>query len=155
MSGRWTANELRWWLSLNGIVAFLSARLGEDEARAQAMKHFTVPEQPYYSCAGSRTEPYGDLEWGEAACDCFLAERKARALREVEAKRAILADYERQRDARIAGSEPGDPLYSFSEQDLLRVVRFLAAIYSDHPDYDPAWAAVSLPVPRDITGTTA
>jgi hypothetical protein len=56
-------------------------------------QHFTVHEQPYYSCAGSRTEPYGDLEWGEGACDCRLAERKARALREVEASRLILAEH--------------------------------------------------------------
>jgi hypothetical protein len=55
------------------VAEFVTARLDEDERRADAMEHFAVYEQPFYSCPASRTEPYGDLEWGEDACDCCRA----------------------------------------------------------------------------------
>jgi hypothetical protein len=114
---------------MSDLIAFLTARIDEDEQRALAMKHFTVHEQPYYSCAASRTGPLGDLEWGEEFCDCFVAERKARALREVEAKRKIL--YE-------CRPRPGAGLV---HEGIMarRILYLLASVYSDHPDYDPDW----------------
>jgi hypothetical protein len=71
-------------------LAWLRAQITRDKERAEAMEHFTVPDEPFYSCAGSRTEPYGDLEWGEGDCDCFVAERRAEALAGAEAKLAIV-----------------------------------------------------------------
>jgi hypothetical protein len=57
-------------------------------------------------------------------------------LREVEAKRKILARYADQ------PANLGDQLQRHQEQmGLLYALEQLAAIYSDHPDYDPAWAA--------------
>ncbi|HTU03552.1 MAG TPA: DUF6221 family protein [Candidatus Sulfotelmatobacter sp.] len=112
------------------LIAFLNARLDEEQARAEAMEHFTVYEQPYYSCAGSRTEPYGDLEWGEEHCDCFLAERKAKRLREVAAMRAVVADYR----ASVRGFGEG---LSVPER---RLALAFAAIWSDHLDYQEDWA---------------
>ncbi len=63
-------------------------------------------------------------DWG-AARDRELAEGvdTSRATRDVDAKRAILAE--------IATLE------SWTEQDSL--LRILTAVYSDHPDYDPEW----------------
>jgi hypothetical protein len=127
-------------------VAFLRGRLDEDERRAQAMGHFTVHEQPYYSCPATRTEAgAGDLEWGEDACDCFLAGRKARALREVEAKRAILAEFTRALAAQneMLASPAGDQSVTYEWENgrvcaLLNALRGFAAIYQDHPDYRPA-----------------
>ena len=123
---------------MSDLIAFLTARIDEDEQRALAMKHFTVHEQPYYSCAGSRTEPLGDLEWGEELCDCFVAERRARALREVEAKRKILDALQ---EAEAALDRGYTDLVRGSQLTLLRACRFLAAVYSDHPDYDQSWEA--------------
>ena len=54
----------------------------------------------------------------------------ARALRECEAKRAIIADFLR-RDA--LGDLPGRS----AVEDTLKA---LSAVYSHHPDYDPAWS---------------
>lgn len=71
-------------------IEWLRQQVNEDLERAEKMEHFTVHEQPYYSCAGSRTEPLGDLEWGEDACDCYLAGRKAEALARAEAALAIV-----------------------------------------------------------------
>lgn len=86
-------------------VAFGTARLDEDEKRAQAMKHFTVDGDEFYSCPAARTEPLGDLEWGEENCQCGLAVRKARALREVAAKRRLLEL-----------ADEADELHAFVEQ---------------------------------------
>jgi hypothetical protein len=55
-----------------------------------------------------------------------------RPLREVEAKRAILTEYAHVRKLQeLTGAD----------QDGYRdwVLRHLAAVYSDHPDYDPGW----------------
>jgi hypothetical protein len=51
-------------------------------------------------------------------CDCRMP---ARMLREVEAKRKILADLD------------------LSYPDEEHLLRLLAAIYENHEDYDPAW----------------
>jgi hypothetical protein len=59
----------------------------------------------------------------------------ARVLREVAAKRAILARYE-ERPANL-----GDSLQQGQEcMGLLYAMEALAAVYSDHPDYDPEWS---------------
>lgn len=115
-------------------MAQLKAGIAADEDRANAMQHFTVYEEPYYSCAASRTEPLGDLEWGaDAQCDCFLAERKARALREVVFKRAILdmhAELWRLYRTFEQAGEPG--LISLGRaQGLSRVLERLAFVYGN------------------------
>ena len=110
------------------LAAFLAARLDEESARAEAMEHFTVFEQPYYSCAASRTESYGDLEWGEGHCDCFLAERKAKRLREIAVLRSIVADCE----AKLAYPANG-PMFGLARRTLAGI----ASIWEDHADYRP------------------
>jgi Family of unknown function (DUF6221) len=76
---------------VSDLVAFLRARLDEDEAVAQ---------------------PWAPPRW----------------LREVEAKRAIIAEYEA-------------PFGSHLRLGLYFAIVQLAAIWHDHPDYDPAWSA--------------
>jgi hypothetical protein len=118
------------------IVAFLKARYDEEERRALAMEHRTVPGEEFYSCPASRTEPLGDLEWGEAFCDCFLAKLKARALREVKAKRAILAAIV-EADAASTAVDNIE-ISPYLARDLLGM---LALPYAGHPDYDQSWEA--------------
>lgn len=127
------------------LTAFVTARLDEDEWRANEMGHETE-ESETYSCPGSRTEPLGDLEWGEEHCWCGLAERKGRALREVTAKRAIVTLH-RPRPMEnwqmCSLCRPVDPEYPddlTSELWPCRTLRALAAIYSDHPDFDQKWS---------------
>lgn len=110
---------------IEAIAAFLAARLDEDQERAAKMRHYFVDE-PYFDCPATRTAPLGDLPWGEDACDCGLAEREARALREVEAKRALI---------RLAD----DAYYEADHYAYHGIRQIVAAIYSDHPDYRAAW----------------
>lgn len=129
------------------IARFVSARLAEAQERAGAMGHFTVYDDTYLSRPASRTEPFRDLPYGDDACDCGLAERKARALRTVAAHRAILAMYtqtlavkELPFTARSGTLEATLRArdYMDAERELAAlkpVMAALAAIDSDHPEY--------------------
>ena len=115
---------------------FLQARLDEDEARAKKAQDEWNAEYAMY-------------EWEDLPDEVFAHARThdpARVLREVEAKRAILelakeasglddtVDAEFRSGPRDTASEPyvGD-----------RILRALATVYRDHPDYDPAWTPVT------------
>lgn len=105
------------------IVEFLEARLDEDEADA--------------------TEADGDrlLAWSKhdkmVIVDSGFMQTftPSRILREVAAKRAIIADHRRfmaEERRRMNGWVP-------NEWDL-PTLKALASVYSDHPDYQQEWA---------------
>jgi hypothetical protein len=117
---------------MGDLVAFLRARLDEDEAAAKAIVAtfgqvgWMISENGEFDftiTAGAlATEAIADA-WNESAADWISRHDPARAFREVEAKRKILAE-------RYGG--PG-------HQDMWEtVVRHLAAVCSDHPDYADA-----------------
>lgn len=114
------------------LVAFLRGRLDDDEAAARGCE-----SPPPWSAAthGSDswivTDADGDpLIYDEGTPSLAEAAHiarhdPARVLREVEAKRAIVEHAE---------------FWSENDQDAMAwVLRALAAVYSDHPDYQPGW----------------
>ena len=130
------------------ITEFLRARLDEDEAVARACNgpawssgDASVGEGGLYSVDdgwaiawfkigtsneaddGTRQLPRFPILRHSAYENSVHAARHdpARALREVEAKRALLESWE-------------------SGQGDWRSLHFLVAVYSDHPDYHPSWA---------------
>ena len=105
---------------MSDLVAFLTARLDEDEDIAR------YTQQESLSAALKTMS-------GDGRHKLFLARHDpARVLREVEAKRRILAH------AQAAEQDVPD-IYAY---DLAAdyVLRALAAVYAGHPDYDEAWA---------------
>jgi hypothetical protein len=117
------------------LAGFLAARLDEDEAAAKAWLPFGNPDA--------------------AAREHIARHDPARVLREVEAKRAIIG--EQTSDHAPVESEYGgltcrtcvawqddEGVHEFGisipERWPCRVARAAAAVYSDHPDYDPEWA---------------
>lgn len=110
---------------MSGLAQFLAARLDED-AEDSWDKHEG-------GCATA-----GPIAF---SCDCGYP---ARVLREVEAKRKILAEHEPQ-----PWGEPhpelsrcpahGDETSGWWTEWPCVEVRALAAVWSDHPDYDEAW----------------
>lgn len=99
------------------ITEFLLARIADDEAEATAAH--------WARC--------GSMGWDDSTpCDCGLPER---TLAECEAKRRIVAD--RVRIDRSANEDEWSMGYSDANHDALRA---LAAVYADHPDYNPAWS---------------
>jgi hypothetical protein len=102
------------------LTEFLTARLDEDEARAWAVHDIGNCDDMLYE--------ENMAAWAErAGTDCACG-YPARVLREVEAKRQILAEWH---DGNTYGPD--------RNLSMLLVAQALAAVYSDHPDYDPAW----------------
>ena len=91
------------------LVEFLTARLDEDDA--------------WPGCDG-----YGEYRTCRESSD--------RMGREVEAKRAIVADYERMADDARATRDGAAATYALG---LSKAAMHLAAVYSAHPDYDEEW----------------
>lgn len=139
---------------MDDLITFAKARVDEAQAAAEAMQH--EGGEVWLACPATRSAPVAgcDLEWGEEQCDCGLAARKARALREVEAKRRILQLHEAIYPAVARQGSPGpatvaDPAGTLSvfaycvicdEDSPCLTLGYLTAIWSDHPDYRPAWA---------------
>lgn len=107
------------------IVEFLLARIGEDEAVAE--------RGGWHNGRGTfANDNYG----------CLLIQ-PSRVLAECAAKRAIITHAVSIHDT-ITGEWGGGQTVEedgWSEDNLgTDVVRALAAIYADHPDYEPDWA---------------
>lgn len=129
------------------LAAFVTARLGEDEAAAKAAQlrhagpwsHADNPDSPLPVAASlydSRDESVGVIRGSYLAAH-IARHDPARVLREVAAKRAILAAWQEsltiQDGYREVGYEEG------RREAQERDVRHLAAAWGDHPDYDPEW----------------
>ena len=131
---------------MNDLAAFLNARLDEREAAAKAAARQSGKDWDAAS-QGSGRERDGVL-WDEDHANViawFDSEIEAathaarhdprRVLREVEADRAMLAEYGRLQ-ASYGGRARDDRL---ALSIWYRVLVFRAAVYRDHPDYDEAW----------------
>jgi len=120
---------------VDDLSVFVRARLDEAQRDAGAMEHDRDWDDDYRSCLAARVGTMADRGYGEADCTCDLAGRKARALREVEAKRAIVA---RHVPMPVRGIEAESCRY------CRRIwpcpdVRSIAAVDGGHPDYRPEW----------------
>lgn len=147
------------------IIDFLEARLAEDEAAALAAtegpwgveedgevyKSDSVREVPCTRLDGSK---YISTDHVNVTCDSegmrasvqienathIARHDPARVLREVVAKRRVLARYEEAKhEARNPVSAANRQAARVAEGELEDVLRDLAAVYSDHPDYYPEW----------------
>ena len=110
---------------MDDLIAFLKARLEEDEAGKREIHEARV-------CSGCSDG--WDAGFDPDRCDCG---HPARVLREVKALRAILAAC----DETLQGEDSHDYLTdggSGEEYELARfVIRQLAAVWSDHPEWKP------------------
>jgi hypothetical protein len=76
------------------LASRLLAKIDEERRRVEKWTHYDPDEGGYYACPATRSEPYGDLKYGEENCDCGLAERRETALRMHGAHRQIVRDYQ-------------------------------------------------------------
>jgi hypothetical protein len=140
---------------MSGLITFLSARLDEDEAAAKA-----ATDGPWYQDGSEirgHNRPYagggpGILvvkhTWPQESAH-IVRHDPARTLREVAAKRAILAEHgpaNGGRDADRCRVCTATAHTGMRQTDARRfrapcpTLLFLAAVYSDHPDYRAEWA---------------
>lgn len=138
------------------LTEFLTARLDEDESAALAAAKYpgkdwtTHPgrdnsEAVVFEDAGSPIA-WIDIPDAMAVAGHMASHDPRRVLREVEAKRRILADYENQYgydlpEGVAEGRDPDERMRDQASSDALGIVAAdLAAVYSDHPDYNPDWS---------------
>jgi len=136
---------------VSDLVAFLTARLDEDEATANA-----ATPAPWVETGEDILSASDDPHWTSAcAANASGADARhiarwdpVRVLREVEAKRRILKLHAREHHCPI--SIPTETPERFPEGEYISTeyvddseacttVRALAAVYAGHPDYDEAW----------------
>jgi len=117
------------------VVEFLEARVAEDELTAQAAVDGSPSWRVFYDYrdvkdADGHYVVQADGSYPSAEQAAHIARHDpARVLRGCTAIRAVIAELLR----REATDDDSDPYL----EDL---VRELAAVYADHPDYDVAWA---------------
>jgi hypothetical protein len=115
------------------ITEFLLARITEDEA--------VLTRRGPYAHSWHGTDVAGTFNPGCPECLGFGA--RARVLAECAAKRAIVGLHRRVAD--LYGETLGDTCTMCHETGPeaqaypCATVRALAAVYADHPDYQPAW----------------
>jgi hypothetical protein len=138
------------------LIAFLAARLAEDEAAAKAAQlrfpgpwdRAVTPDSPLPSAVSlydSLDESFGVIRGSYAAAH-IARHDPARVLREVEAKRAIMAAHPAADDEGqlfcstcVSDAELYDEEFGAGRWPCV-TVRALIAVYSDHPDYRQEWA---------------
>ena len=113
---------------MSDLVSFLTARLDEDEKIASVL-------------AGDK---WGWPQPQPGFADHVARHSPARVLREVEAKRAIVALHEplpsSYGEPSVCPSCWPQPWIGTHPLAPCPTMRNLAAVYSDHPDYDPEWS---------------
>lgn len=107
---------------MDDLVEFLRARLDEDE---QAIEGTWTPPS---------STPSHQLATMQGS---VVMMRPARMLREVEAKRQILADYERY------AAERRRAMGGWDTAQVSPILAALASVYADHPDCRAEWAATA------------
>ncbi len=136
------------------LPAFLLARIGEDESTARAAVTIIDSRETagwYWSDAGDAvfldgtSVPVACGPWkqlmNQPSARHIVRNDPERVLAECDAKRRILSDHGRARDA-VAAAALDDPARSGwlgAAEALGRVLRSMAVPYADHPAYDPEW----------------
>jgi uncharacterized protein DUF6221 len=142
--------------TVNDLIAFLNARLDEDEAIAEAAGG-SAPQGVWAQVDPDRrpgridcdsgyvvTYDEGSPDDGQAAH--IARHDPARALREVAAKRSILkrhvpvvAGYGPLEDQQCCAAESSDEDMWYAKSWPCSTVLALAAVWNDHPGYQDEW----------------
>lgn len=122
------------------IVAFLTARLDEDEQVAQ----MASPDNRYFDLLGGSDEEYAYLTRFSTARVLADVEVKRRIVQELHGSEVHHIDnnYPVSTDTRYVCSSCGDQGVE-SEEGVAYpclTLRLLASLYAGHPDYRPQWS---------------
>jgi hypothetical protein len=142
---------------MSDIVKFIKARLDDDERYAKgatpgdwrdSLEEVAFDYLDYVVESGDEevSVSRGD-RYGHANSQYIARQDPVRALREVEAKRAIVADLEHAENVAEMEAEAGRSEESWAWEakaaSLYGALTRLAAVYNDHPDYRHEWGVDS------------
>lgn len=122
---------------MTDIVAFIRARLDDDERIARGATSGGPWRVHGMAVRGLQSDGTDVMvirhTWPQEA-EHIVRHDPARVLREVAAKRRVLARFDRARDyaQQTYSAIPALGFYRHLFADL-------ASVWSDHPDYDPSW----------------
>lgn len=127
---------------MDDLVAFLRARIAEDDAAARsATQGEWVWSREFVTPPGYHHRTIGPLEPGDAAH--IARHDPARVLREVEAKRRVVDEcaYWEAKVQEAAADPTVIPYPSLADryEVAFAVLRALGTAYADHPDYREEW----------------
>lgn len=112
--------------NLNKIVGFVRGRISDDERVAQSDALVDLE-----SGSGLSILPSGP--------NAKIEISQRRLLAEVAAKRGIVAELQPWISTQHAEPDPSVAGLAVPDAAAESILRFLAAPYADHPDYDPTW----------------
>ncbi|WP_405149464.1 DUF6221 family protein [Sphaerisporangium sp. NBC_01403] len=138
---------------MDDLIAFLRARLGEDEETARVAGEACIAwltyrdddgQMRYTTVAAAATDGIWIAAGAEvpAPTSALVVYDPARALREVEAKRRIISEHAPHEDYSWAcrTCSAADSCGCMGGPDLpCPTLRLLALPYADHPDYREEW----------------
>jgi hypothetical protein len=133
---------------------WLLDQIERDRQNARAWEHDNIDDGGFYSCPATRSEPSGDLPYGEDACECGLRRRRRRELVACDAKEQIVRHHLEWQttlhDTAEGWSEHGCTGYRMAmEWCTYRV----AAMYDDRPGWTEHWG--HMPVVDEPTEETS
>lgn len=131
---------------MTDLVAFLHARLDEDERLACAVEASVGTHragEPFDDGSGTAdNDAFPSYPWGAEASELpFMAGpgHPARVLADVKAKRAVLDLFDQLAHPADVNANPPSPYAVGKAAGLAIAVRHLVSAYANHPDFDPAW----------------
>lgn len=145
---------------MDDLIAFLTARLDEDEAVAREAASALPGDEGYgwravhryletHPASGESfivdtsselvARPASARSYDRAVADHIARHDPARVLREVAAKRAIVEAYRQSRDILMDNRQTWDLVRAAVGAQRV-IVTQLAAVWSDHADYRREWA---------------
>lgn len=135
---------------MDDLIAFLRARLDEDEqwastASEYASEHWRVDddEETLLLYDPMPEEPGMGKTLGGRVVAHIARHDPARVLREVQAKRAVIAECAWWHDRVNAREKHPMPCLADRFEVAMSVLRALATAYNDHPDYRENWRPMS------------
>lgn len=141
---------------MSDLVSFLTARIDEDEAVAKkaaglvgvgaASRRYTAwsYDREQFRVTTDGTSWINAKDTGDACGEHIARHDPARVLAEIAAKRAIIQDYLLvTANNAIERASGGDEVAALARDLIVKSLRMalrrLASVWSEHPDYDPAW----------------
>ena len=135
---------------MSDLAAFLLARIGEDEAAARAASEgpwfqdgTAIRGQPRLYAPSAGPTLVVTHTWSTEAAH-ILRHDPVRVLREAEAKRKIIGEYDEFRAEVNRPDEHAGAGVTTGAKELRFAVRCLAAIYADHAEYEAEWRPAQL-----------
>jgi len=126
------------------LAKFLEARIGEDEHWAHMAEAGWPPENALAASEDPEHYPFMATDITPSKATFIRRHDPGRVLREVDAKRKILAEHHDEESwpghcavclsDRAGFAETWNP-----DESPCQTLRLLAAVYRDHEDYDPAF----------------